>query len=484
MSSSSSSLSDEAEPTVEIRFTTHKRGRGLFTTRAFGAGECILRERALLSGQFVGNARQVGSACAHCMRTFEMAETSLVRYLGDAGAAQAAGALPLPLRERYGAGDVAPVPCQLACDSQLVYCSAECRDDAWAQYHQHLCLARDASGALRELRALCLAKDECADDAAFNPLWPLLIARMLAMERVVADEEPEPHVADRFCHYCGQSAAEAGQLLRCAACSAAYYCSDMCRKCDWRHHRPCSAAEPSTRGTPPRLRVFGRFAHPARGEFEALESVHGIAAEYAGDDAFLNAPLQCHAETGTPEPGGSARVAMWRAHVALLRRSALYTPALDSLFTLPVYVRLWNVLTLNATGVAPQSLFLSYFFDIVRVAREDLKSVRQLVQDLRPVTSQLEKHRARVESACGAGLFPLQAVINHSCAANVTFAYNQIDHTVDVIALEPIPTHFELFANYLPPAAQLADTRARRRILAAQYAFKCDCSLCRLDDKD
>lgn len=475
---------DPSEPTVEIRFTTHKRGRGLFTTRAFASGECILRERALLSGQFIANARQVGAACAHCMRTFEMAETSLVRYLANPGAAQAAGALPLPQRDRYGASVAEAVPCEHACDKDHVYCSTECRDDAWSQYHRHLCLARDSSGALRELRALCTANDEWSGDATFNPLWPLLIARMLAMERVVAEEEPESQLADRFCHYCGQSAAEAGKLMRCAGCSAAYYCSDMCRKCDWRHHKPCSADRPSTRGTPPRLRVFGRFAHPAPGEFEALAPVHGLAAEHAGDDAFLNAPLQCHAETGTPEPGGSARVAMWRAHVALLRRSALYTPALDSLFTLPVYVRLWNVLTLNATGVAPQSLFLSYFFEILRVAREDMQSVRQLVQDLRPVTSQLEKHRARVESACGAGLFPLQAVINHSCAANVTFAYNQIDHTVDVVALEPIPTHFELFANYLSPAAQLADTRTRRRILATQYAFKCECSMCRLDDKD
>jgi hypothetical protein len=470
---------------VDIRLATQKRGRGLFTTRAFQSGECIVRERAQVCGQFVHNVRLVGAACSHCMRTFEMAETSVVRYLDNPGRAQAAGALPLPQRERFGAAHVAcTVPCQNACDKSVVYCSVACRDEAWSQYHRHLCLSADASGALRELHALCAAKDELSEDAVFNPLWPLLIARMLAMERVVAEDEPDD-VGVRFCHYCGQSAAEAGKLLRCAACMSAYYCSDICRKCDWRYHRPCSKEAPSTRGTPPRLRVFGRFAHAAPGEFEALQSTHGIAPAPGVDaaDAFLNAPLQCHCETGVPEQGGSARVAMWRAQVDLLRRSALYTPALDALFTLPVYVRLWNVLTVNATGVAPQSLFLSYFFDVVRKAREDIGSVRQLVQDLKPITSQLEKHRARVESACGAGLFPLQsAVINHSCGPNVTFAYNQIDATVDVVALEPIAANLELFANYLSPAAQQCDTRTRRRILATQYLFRCECPLCRMDD--
>jgi hypothetical protein len=467
---------------VDIRLATQKRGRGLFSQRAFHTGECILRERALVSGQFVANVRLVGAACAHCMRTFEMAETSLVRYLDNPGRAQAAGALPLPQRDRFGASAICtPLPCSHACDKAVVYCSTECRDEAWAQYHKHLCLAGDSSGALRELTALCTARDELSDDAVFNPLWPLLIARMLAMERVVAEDEPDD-VGAAFCHYCGQSAAESGQLLRCGACMSAYYCSEICRKCDWRYHRPCSKETPSTRGRPPRLRVFGRFAHAAPGEFEALQPLHGVEGGLTGDDAFLNAPLQCHFETGVPELGGSARIAMWRAQLDLLRKSSLYTPSLDSLFTLPVYVRLWNVLTVNATGVSPQSLFLSYFFDVVRKAREDISSVRQLVQDLKPITSQLEKHRARVESACGAGLFPLQSVINHSCVPNVTFAYNQIDATVDVVALEPIAANLELFANYLSPLAQQCDTRTRRRILATQYLFKCECALCRLDD--
>lgn len=476
---------DADVPTVEIRFTTHARGRGLFSTRAFRPGECVLRERALLAAQFASNRAQVGAACAHCLRTFEMADNSVVRYLTNPARAHDAGALPLPMRDRFGAQQIdAPIRCDDCRDE--IYCSLACRAEAADQYHRHLCLSRDATGALRELRALCAAKDELSDDVVTNPLWPLLIARMLAMERVVAEEEPAPDPAMPFCHYCGQSAAESGQLLRCSGCGVAHYCSDMCRKCDWRYHRPCSKDAPSKRTNPPRLRVFGRFAHAAPADFHALEPVHHVPSHYADspDEQFLDAPLQCHFTTGKPEVGGAARVALWRVQLDLLRRSALYTPALDSLFTLPVYVRLWNILTLNSTGVSPQSLFLSYFFDVVRAAREDMQSVRGLVQQLRPITTQLETHRARVESVCGAGLFPLQSVINHSCTANVTFAYNQIDATVDVVALTPIDTHFELFANYLSPEAQKSDTRTRRRILATQYLFKCDCSMCRLDDDD
>jgi hypothetical protein len=375
----------EEEPTVEIRFTTHARGRGLFATRAFRPGECILRERALLAAQFAANRAVVGAACAHCLRTFEMAETSLVRYLSDPARAQAAGALPLPGRDKYGAPQLdAPVRCEQCRDE--IYCSVDCRDEAASHYHRYLCVAQDHSGALRELRALCAAKDELSEDAVVNPLWPMLVARMLAMERVVAEEEPAADNPAVFCHYCGQSAAEAGQLLRCSGCNAAYYCSDMCRKCDWRYHRPCSKDAPSTRVNPPRLRVFGRFAHAAPADFHALEAVHHVPSHYANspDEQYLDAPLQCHFTSGKPEPGGAARVALWRVHLDLLRKSALYTPALDSLFTLPVYVRLWNILTLNSTGVSPQSLFLSYFFDIVRIAREDMPSVRRVVQQLRP----------------------------------------------------------------------------------------------------
>jgi hypothetical protein len=149
----------EEEPTVEIRFTTHARGRGLFATRAFRPGECILRERALLAAQFAANRAVVGAACAHCLRTFEMAETSLVRYLSDPARAQAAGALPLPGRDKYGAPQLdAPVRCEQCRDE--IYCSVDCRDEAASHYHRYLCVAQDHSGALRELRALCAAKDD------------------------------------------------------------------------------------------------------------------------------------------------------------------------------------------------------------------------------------------------------------------------------------------------------------------------------------
>ena len=138
--------------------------------------------------------------------------------------------------------------------------------------------------------------------------------------------------------------------------------------------------------------------------------------------------------------------------VSLLRQSTLYSTKCDDLFTLATFARLWSVLTINATYIAPQSRFQDYFSRIVAAARSadrplpvsvekrskhthtrrkktkqnkylfathwNLGSVIftqllliffQIVSALRPITTQLQAHRRAVESAVGAALFSKQS---------------------------------------------------------------------------
>jgi hypothetical protein len=271
--------------------------------------------------------------------------------------------------------------------------------------------------------------------------------------------------------------------MRCSGCNAAYYCSDMCRKCDWRYHRPCSKEAPSTRVNPPRLRVFGRFAHAAPADFRALEAVHHVPSHYA--------ELARRAVPRRPAPvpfhHRQARGGRRRARRALARpprppaQIALYTPALDSLFTLPVYVRLWNILTLNSTAVSPQSLFLSYFFDVVRIAREDMPSVRRSSSS----SAQSPRSSRRIARASRASAAPASS---RSSRSSITRA-PPTSHSPIIRSMPPSTSsrsrQSSRTLSSLPTTSrpmQAADTRTRRRILATQYLFKCDCSMCRLDD--
>ncbi|KAK5719411.1 hypothetical protein LTR15_007934 [Elasticomyces elasticus] len=56
-------------------------------------------------------------------------------------------------------------------------------------------------------------------------------------------------LADKICHTCGISGAATTGLLKCSACSKAWYCSKDCQKTDWKkgHKTVCrSVASPST----------------------------------------------------------------------------------------------------------------------------------------------------------------------------------------------------------------------------------------------
>uniref|UniRef100_A0AAY5F2R2 Protein-lysine N-trimethyltransferase SMYD5 n=1 Tax=Electrophorus electricus TaxID=8005 RepID=A0AAY5F2R2_ELEEL len=115
---------------VEVRFIDKVKGKGLFAKKPFKKGEAIFTERPLVSAQFLWNALYKYRACEYCMRALETAEENARRLSGMP-------ALILPHQELC---KVQPELHHTCPHCQVIYCSSECRQAAWDQYHQVLCL--------------------------------------------------------------------------------------------------------------------------------------------------------------------------------------------------------------------------------------------------------------------------------------------------------------------------------------------------------
>ncbi|TSQ35292.1 SET and MYND domain-containing protein 5 [Bagarius yarrelli] len=120
----------KASNCVEVRFIDNVKGKGLFAKRAFKKGETIFTERPLVSAQFLWNAMYKYKACEYCLRALETAEENARRLSG-------LPALNLPHPELC---KVRPELHQACPSCQVMYCSSECRQAAWDQYHKVLCL--------------------------------------------------------------------------------------------------------------------------------------------------------------------------------------------------------------------------------------------------------------------------------------------------------------------------------------------------------
>jgi len=105
------------------------KGRSLFTTRDFKEGEKLLEENPYVLCQFSWNIAYGYSACDFCMRPLESAEENVRRL-----AAKPDVILPHP------ECDKTRKTVQVVCPHCAVaYCSPNCRDQAWNQYHETIC---------------------------------------------------------------------------------------------------------------------------------------------------------------------------------------------------------------------------------------------------------------------------------------------------------------------------------------------------------
>lgn len=107
---------------IPVTISGSKNGRGLFTTKSFAKGETIFSELPEFLEQSL--ASQSITACANCGLSLARPEDVLAKEQSFPAELQKAVKKFWPKRRT--------IPCQ-AC-SRVMYCSEECRSDAWHGY--------------------------------------------------------------------------------------------------------------------------------------------------------------------------------------------------------------------------------------------------------------------------------------------------------------------------------------------------------------
>uniref|UniRef100_A0A8D0AXU0 Protein-lysine N-trimethyltransferase SMYD5 n=1 Tax=Salvator merianae TaxID=96440 RepID=A0A8D0AXU0_SALMN len=171
---------------LEVRFISSAKGKGLFATRNIQKGETIFVEKPVVSAQFLWNALYKYKACDHCLRALETAEENAQRLLGRF--------LTLPHPEQCSIRKDLHQRCP---NCQVCYCSSECRQAAWEQYHQVLCLGPSWQNPNHPLNKL--------QEAWRNIHYPpetssiMLMARMVATVKQAKDKDWWMKVFSQFC---------------------------------------------------------------------------------------------------------------------------------------------------------------------------------------------------------------------------------------------------------------------------------------------
>ncbi|XP_051506154.1 histone-lysine N-trimethyltransferase SMYD5 [Myxocyprinus asiaticus] len=172
---------------VEVRFIDNVKGKGLFAKRPFKKGDTIFTEQPLVSSQFLWNALYKYRACEYCLHALETAEENARRLSGLPG-------LSLPHPELC---KVRPDRHQACPQCPVMYCSAECRQAAWEQYHKVLCLGPSHDDPDHPINKL--------QDAWRSVHYPpetssiMLMARMVATIKQAQDKGRWQRLFSNFC---------------------------------------------------------------------------------------------------------------------------------------------------------------------------------------------------------------------------------------------------------------------------------------------
>nr|CAD7573418.1 unnamed protein product [Timema californicum] len=172
----------------EVRFINESKGKGLFATQCFNAGDIIFEERPLVCCQFSWNGAYRYAACDFCMRPLESTEENARRLTGKKD-------LVLPYPECCPTDKKSHIQCK---QCSVRYCCADCRDAAWSQYHKTLCTqsrTRDPSHPLEQLNDTWKQMHYPPETATI-----MLVARMIANVRQAEDQEGAFRLFMQFCH--------------------------------------------------------------------------------------------------------------------------------------------------------------------------------------------------------------------------------------------------------------------------------------------
>ncbi|XP_070539740.1 protein-lysine N-trimethyltransferase SMYD5-like isoform X2 [Ptychodera flava] len=157
--------------------TVSDTGRGVFAKQSFKKGDVIFKEKPLVCSQFLWNEFYKYLACEHCMKSLETSQAMASRLSANP-------LLVLPHPECCEVNKEQQVVCP-AC--QTLYCSKECRDEAFQQYHQILCMGQSPADPEHPLARL----QEMWRNIHFPPETAsiMLIAKMIATCKQAQDKD-------------------------------------------------------------------------------------------------------------------------------------------------------------------------------------------------------------------------------------------------------------------------------------------------------
>ena len=426
-------------------------GRGVVATRKLEPGEVLFKEYPLIAMQH-GSSRAAGCLnCARCFRFVGSLETQVCALLAGAGGPAPAEPFSLPAVPGWQPSPAA-VPCPGGCGA-VVYCSAQCAQGAMDSQHSLLC------AGLRR-----------ADDFAAK-----------AAAQIEAEEEA--------------AAAEASGVAMDVAGSPYAVANGMADMADMAVDLPSSSSdetwEAAGAGMGPRAASLARFEAHARATNEvfllAAQAVahillslrRGVALEAAM--APFDAPPWWDAvafDGSSPGDEPSFRLQLrqlatdsWRLLVATLGADA--PPGCALFVDVALYGVILGAFERRNCAVLVSSPVENYFLAVDDL--DDGPQKEAVTAVTQPVLDALDDAYA---TPCeGIGLFPLQAMLNHSCEPNVSLQKGEDDEDdgrVVATVAAPVAAGTELCNAYIDVELPLA---ARRRELR-EYGFVCVCARC------
>lgn len=182
--------------TVCVREINNK-GKGIIATSHFKEGDSILTDEPIVSCQFSWNKVYKYQACEYCMRSLETAEEMCQRLTQNPS-------ICLPYPECCSSNKTLYIKCA-GCDA--LFCSLECHDKAFVQYHQFLCPAQ---------HNVDYSAIEALDETWRNLHYPpetasiMMIVKLIATLLQLPDDKRDDLLAtiEDFCHN-GQNEKEA-----------------------------------------------------------------------------------------------------------------------------------------------------------------------------------------------------------------------------------------------------------------------------------
>ena len=474
---------------VLVSHISSQRGKGLISTQTAEAGDLMLAERPVLALQHSGNRRWM-RACEHCLRSIgsvreqwlrlmeerrrsrvkrqrrkladtnngaahdhpsdddedteddedEEGEEGEEEQLTDDEKADAPYVLPNPLPftsptssprfniERY---DVTPVQCS-ECDEE--YCSIECRDAAWQQYHSILCphvsfKLHGASGGSDGSKKEEKKEPTPLDDGKLHPLQRLykfadenneifrLVTKLIAT--VISS-----HTAS------DSTSASAPSLFPFSLYAASVW---------WQQVAPPADLSPVS---------ASRFQ----------STLQSMCAEAL---TLIQAAFPTHSQPTSP---------------------------FAFLFTLPMIGRLVSIFESNQLSLFAPSPVDTYIAFLLSLPPAQLDQFKQSVTpSVYRATNAVSSKRVE-----GVGLFTLLCCINHSCVPNCRLVkrdhereeegFVDLDCQMAAMATRHIADGEELTINYVEDSEPVEGgermTWRERAVALLDYGIVCDCERC------